>query len=222
MLRSLFGQKTEKIPVSKLPQLHTFVDVSVAGRPARSLSVESNGPKNIVTGDAGAQAGTAIFTYQTPAGKFRFATRIVGQRGGLTVYEMPKRIDTLSGVAAGAQKRSAVRMDTIVAGMWRPAKGGKGLGEFAKANLRDISRGGCSVIIDTSMPRGAQMEVKLSLKIGAPPLLLLGEVMRVDLIKTSGKHSHGLKFLGMTGADDQAIMDFINRRQADLRNRGLA
>lgn len=222
MLRSLFGQKTAKIPLSKLPQLHSFVDVSIAGRPAKSLSVESNGPKNIVTGDAGAQSGTAIFTYATPSGKYRFATRIVGQRGAMTVYEMPKRIDTLSAAAAGAQKRSAVRLDTIVAGMWRPAKGGKGMGEFTKANLRDISRGGCSVIIDTSMPKGAQMEVKLNLAIGAPPVQLLGEVMRVEQVKTSGKYSHGLKFLGMTPAEDQAIMGFINRRQAELRSRGLA
>lgn len=221
MLRSLFGQKTAKIPLSKLPLLHSFVDVSVSGKPVQSLSVESNGPKNIITGDAGAQSGTAIFTYQNETGKHRFAARIVATRGNQTIYEMPTRVDTLSG-SSGAQKRSAVRLDTIVSGMWRPAKGGKGLGEFSKANIRDISRGGCSVIIDTSMPRGAQMEVKLNLKIGAPPIAALGEVMRTDQIKTSGKHSHGLKFLGMTAAEDQAIMEFINRRQAELRNRGLA
>ena len=221
MFRSLFGQKTAKIPLSKMPQLHSFVDVSVAGRPAKSVSVESNGPKNIITTDAGAASGTVVFTYSNAGGKHRFSTRIVGMKGNLTVYEMPRRVETLS-ANAGSQKRSTVRMDTIVAGSWRPAKGGKGMGEFNKANIRDISRGGCSVIIDSSLPRGAQMEVRLNLKPGSPPLTALGEVMRVDQIKTSGKYSHGLKFHGITPAEDQAIMEFINRRQSDLRSRGLA
>lgn len=221
MLRSLFGQKTAKIPLSKLPQLHSFVDVSVAGAPVKSLSVESNGPKNIITSDAGAQSGVAVFTYQNASGKHRFTAKITGNRGNLTVFEMPRRVETLS-ANAGSQKRSTVRMDTIVSGMWRVAKGGKGLGEFRKANIKDISRGGCSVIIDTSLPRGAQMEVQLNLKSGFPPLTALGEVMRVDQIPTSGKYSHGLKFHGITPAEDKAIMDFINRRQAELRSRGLA
>ena len=221
MLRGLFGQKSVRIPLSQLPQLHSFVDVTVAGRPAVSVSVESVGPKNIVTTSVGATTGGAVFTYSNAAGKFRFATRIAGARGKLTLYEMPRKVDVLT-ANAGSQKRSSVRMDTIVPGMWRRAKNGVGAGDFVKGNVRDISRGGCSLIIDYELPRAAQVEVKLNLKSSVAPIVALGEVMRVEHITTSGKWSHGLRFHGITAADDHAIMDFINRRQADLRSRGLA
>ncbi|MFN2528309.1 MAG: flagellar brake protein [Candidatus Baltobacteraceae bacterium] len=193
--------------------------MSVAGRPPVSITVESNGPKNIITKDVGAVSGSAVFTYSNPSGKFRFATRIAGSRGDLTVYEMPTKVDTLSS-HAGSQQRASVRMDTIVPGMWRRAKNGVGAGDFAKGNVRDISRGGCSLIIGYELPKAAQVEVKLQL--GAMPVIALGEVMRVEHIKTSGKWSHGLRFQGITPAQDKAIMEFINRRQSDLRSRGLA
>ena len=221
MLKSLFGGKSAKVPLSKLPQLHSFVEVSVAGRPAVSVTVESNGPKNILTKGVGASSGSAVFSYSNASGKYRFATRIVGTKGDLTVYEIPTKVDTLT-ANAGSQKRTSVRMDTIVPGMWRRAKNGVGTGEFAKANVRDISRGGCSLIIDYELPKAAQVEVKLSLKTGVTPVVALGEVMRVEHIKTSGKWSHGLRFHGITPADDKAIMEFINRRQSELRSRGLA
>ncbi|MDP9017538.1 MAG: PilZ domain-containing protein [Candidatus Eremiobacteraeota bacterium] len=221
MLKGLFGGKSDKISPAKLPKLHSFVDVTVTGRPPVSVSVESNGPKNIVTGAVGVTTGSAVFTYSNAAGKFRFATRIVGVRGNLVVYEMPRRVDTLT-ANAGSQKRTSVRMDTIVPGMWRRAKNGVGAGEFVKGNVRDISRGGCSLIIDLELAKAAQVEIKLNLKAGAPPVVALGEVMRVEQIKSSGKVSHGLRFHGITQADDRAIMDFINRRQSDLRSRGLA
>jgi c-di-GMP-binding flagellar brake protein YcgR len=69
---------------------------------------------------------------------------------------------------------------------------------------------------------GAKVEVQMQLKSGAAPLTLLGEVMRHQDIPTSGKHSHGVRFAGVRPAEDQAIIEFINRKQTDLRNRGLA
>ena len=64
MLKSLFS-RTAAIPPSKLPQLHSFVDVMVAGRPARQVTVESVGPKGIVTRETLGKAGeTAVFVYQ--------------------------------------------------------------------------------------------------------------------------------------------------------------
>ncbi len=41
MLRSLFGAKSADVPLTKLPPLHSFVDVIVAGRPLRSVTVEA-------------------------------------------------------------------------------------------------------------------------------------------------------------------------------------
>ena len=66
------------------------------------------------------------------------------------------------------------------------------------------------------------VEVKMALRGDAAPLVTLGEVMRSEQIPTSGKHSHGLRFHGLRPDEDQAILEFINRRQAELRSRSLA
>ena len=221
MLKGLFGQKSAKVPATKLPQLHSFVDVSVGGKPPVSVTVESNGPKNLVTTSPGTTSGMAVFTYTNNTGKYRFGTRIVGSKGNLVIYEMPRKVDTLTAMA-GSQKRTSVRMDAIVPGMWRRAKNGIGAGEFNKANVRDISRGGCSLILDYELPKGTQVEVQLNLKTGVKAIVALGEVMRVEHIQSSGKNSHGLRFHGITPSEDHAIMEFINRRQSELRSRGLA
>ncbi|MDQ6931176.1 MAG: PilZ domain-containing protein [Candidatus Eremiobacteraeota bacterium] len=219
MLKNLFGTKAAKIPLSHLPHLHSFVDVSVCGKPAVSVSVESNGPKQIVTANPGASAGTAVFTYSNAAGKFRFGTRIIGVRGNTVLYEMPLRIENLSG---GLQNRTSVRMDAIVPGTWRMVRKGVAFGDSRKANLRDISRGGCSLILDFEVPGGSYVEVQLNFKNGGAQVLALGEVVRVERIKSSGKWSHGLRFQGVTADQDRVITEFINRRQSDLRSRGLA
>jgi c-di-GMP-binding flagellar brake protein YcgR len=126
------------------------------------------------------------------------------------------------GAVGGAQKRQSVRLDALVNGHWRLAPGGKGSGEFSRATIRDISRGGCSLIIDVPLKFGTMVEAKFPLVTGAPPVTMLGEVMRHEEIKSSGKHSHGLRFHGVRPEEDQAIIEFINRKQTDLRNRGLA
>lgn len=221
MLKSLFS-KTSAIPPSKLPQLHSFVDVMVGGRPARQVTVESVGPKGIVTRETLGKAGeTAVFVYQAKAGRFRAQTKIAAAANATTTFEMPRKV-SLIGAASGAQKRQSVRLDAIVSGHWRFAPGGVGTGEWAKCTIRDISRGGCSLIIDRGLKHHAQVEVKMQLKPEGEALTLLGEVMRHEVIKASGKHSHGLRFHGIRPGEDQAIVEFINRRQADLRSRGLA
>ena len=221
MLRSLFS-RTAAIPPSKLPQLHSFVDVMVAGRPARQVTVESVGPKGIVTRETLGKAGeTAVFVYQEKAGRFRAQTKIAASANATTTFEMPRKV-SLIGAASGAQKRQSVRLDAIVSGHWRFAPNGVGTGEWAKCTIRDISRGGCSLIIDRALKHHAHVEVKMQLKPEGEALTLLGEVMRHEVIKASGKHSHGLRFNGIRPGEDQAIVEFINRRQADLRSRGLA
>lgn len=221
MLKSLFS-KTAAIPPSKLPQLNSFVDVMAGGRPARQVTVEAVGPKGIVTRETLGRAGeTAVIVYQAQAGRFRAQTKIAASGNAKTTFEMPRRV-SLIGAATGAQKRQSVRLDAIVGGHWRFAPGGIGTGDWAKCTIRDISRGGCSLIIDRGLKNHAQVEVKMQLRSDAEPLTLLGEVMRHEVIKASGKHSHGLRFHGIRPSEDQAIVEFINRRQADLRSRGLA
>jgi hypothetical protein len=223
MFKTLFGSKPS-IPPTRLPQANTFVDVVVGGRSSRSVTVESVGPRGIVTRDVLGRAGeNAVIIYSTGAGRFRAATKIVSVSAGSTQFEPPKRVEQVGSPAAtGAQKRSSVRLDTLVAGSWRFAPNGKGQGEFGRATIRDISRGGCSLIVDRAIKGGATVEVRIPLKNDTPPVTLLGEVVRHQEIKTSGKHSHGLRFHGVRPEEDHAIVDFINRKQAELRNRGLA
>lgn len=221
IFKSLFkGSVKKSVAEDKLPVLHSFVDVTVAGRASRSVSVEAVGPEFISVGDTvGRKGERAVFVYQTANGKFRFAANVTDVRDGVTSFEMPQKIETLGG---GAQKRSSVRLDTLLTGQWRMAPGGKGVGEFMKGSIRDISRGGCALITDRQCKKGQTLEVKVTLNSNAPPLTALGEVMRVEQVPTSGKHSHGLRFHGLTPAEDNAIRDFINRKTAELRNRGLA
>jgi c-di-GMP-binding flagellar brake protein YcgR len=222
MFKSLFGGRGEGIPPNKLPQLHSFVDVMVVGRPVQSVTVDSIGPKGIVTRDALGRVGeSAVLVYNAQAGRFRAETKILAVTATSTQFETPRKI-TLIGAATGMQKRQSVRLDTIVSGEWRLAPSGVGVGEFAKATIRDISRGGCSLIMDREVKLHSSVEVRMKLRPEGPPLTLLGEVMRHEQIKTSGKQSHGLRFHGLRPDEDQAIVEFINRRQADLRNRGLA
>ncbi len=222
MFKALFGGSSNRLPSAKLPQVNTFIDAIVAGRPSRSVTVESVGAKGIVTRESLGRPGeTAVLLYTTGAGRFRAASKIASSNGTSTVFEMPRHV-ALVGAATGAQKRQSVRLDALVIGGWRFAPAGKGAGEFVRATIRDISRGGCSLITDRAMKHGTMVEVKMDLNSAGAPLMLLGEVMRHEEIKTSGKQSHGLRFHGLRPEEDQAIVEFINRKQTDLRNRGLA
>jgi hypothetical protein len=222
MFKQLFGGKSS-VTLSKLPMLHTFVDVMVGGRPARQVTVESVGPKGIVTKEALGKVGeTAVIVYQAKTGRYRAQTKIGSVGAGTTQFEAPRKVSLIGGAPSGAGKRQSVRLDTIVTGTWRFAPGGVGKGEFVKATIRDVSRGGCSLIIDRALKLGTQVEVQLPLKDSTDPLTMLGEVMRHEQIKTSGKHSHGLRFHGIRPGEDQAIVEFINRKQSELRSRGLA
>ena len=221
MFKSLFrGSVKKSIPEEKLPLLHSFVDVTVAGRGARSVSIEEVGTHGIAVRDTVARKGErAVFVYQNPLGKFRFTAPVADLRDGMTWFELPQRVEALGG---GSQKRSSVRLDTLLTGHWRMAPGGKGVGEFMKGSIRDISRGGCALIMDRQCKLGQTLEVKMVLNGTAPPVVVLGEVMRVEQVPTSGKFSHGLRFHGLTPVEDRAILDYINRRTAELRSRGLA
>lgn len=223
IFKSLFraGAKTKTLPEEKLPVQHSFVDVTVMGRSARSVSVEEVGPQHIIVGDVVGRSGErAVFVYQNPAGKFRFGSTVLQVKDGMTYFTLPERIESLAGGAT--QKRSSVRMDVLITGLWRLTTNGKGTGEFLKGNIRDISRGGCALILDRQCKAGQVLEIKMNLRSDAQPLTVFGEVMRVEAIPTSGKFSHGVRFQALTPDEARAILEFINKKQADLRSRGLA
>jgi PilZ domain len=221
MFKALFG-KSNGVSPGKLPQLHAFVDVIVEGRPSRSVTVEAINAKGITTRDPlGSVGESAVLIYNARDGRFRAPTKIAGVTGSSTLFEMPKKVN-LIGAAQAERKRQSVRLDALVPGEWRFAPGGVGVGDFQRASIRDISRGGCALIIDRALKLGTKVEIRLSLKGDAPALTLLGEVMRQETIQTSGKNNHGIRFHGLRPEEDQAIITFINQRQADLRSRGLA
>src|ERR1700681_45136 len=208
----------------KLPQLNSFVALAMTGSgPRGSVCVESLTDRNLtVTALPGTSTGgTGVFTYENPVGKFRSASKCVALRSGIATFAMPERIEALH-VLASAKHREAVRLDTTLTARWRFAPGGRGSGEFARAALTDISRTGASLIVDREIRRGTYLETCFTVSPAAPPLVLLGEVMRSSGIESSKKISLGLRFNAVQPAEDRAITEFINKRQAERRNRGLA
>jgi len=208
----------------KLPQLNSFVALAMTGSgPHGSVCIETLTDRNLtVTALPGTSTGgTGVFTYENTVGKFRFASKCVALRGGMATFAIPERIEALH-VFASAHQREAFRLDANVPVRWRFAPGGRGSGEFARASLTDISRTGASLIVDREIRRGTYLEACFSVNPAAPPLVLLGEVMRSSGIESSKKITLGLRFNAVKPAEERAITEFINKRQAERRNRGLA
>jgi len=207
----------------KLPVLHAFVDISVSKGATAQVSVDAITAKTISTPTfAGLSVGSVVvFIYTNPNGKYRFSTKCTSIKAAEAHFALPAKIEPLQKFG-GAQKRTTVRLDATLPASWRFTMQGKGTGEFTRGSLTDISRTGASLIADRDLSKGTQVEVRFSLNSVAAPVELLGEVMRASKIEKSGKNSLGLRFLGVTAADDRAIMEFINSRQADRRSRGLA
>ncbi len=133
---------------------------------------------------------------------------------------MPQRI-TKQTKCSAARQRNAVRIDTTVNVQWRFTPVGKIATDFVKATLSDLSRGGAQLTVDRELKQGTKVDVNVPLAAAGPPVMLQGEVRRVDKTRT-GKYNAGLRFIDLKPEEDAAISEFINRRQADLRSRGLA
>ena len=210
---------------AKMPQVHGFVELAVAGGgPRGSVAFEALHERTFtVQALPGMHAGqTGVFSYQNAIGKFRFSAKCNAVHGKHAVFTLPQRVETIQSFAAVQQQRAAVRLDATLPAQWRYAQGGKGQGDFSRCSMTDISRTGASLIIDREVKKGGNVEVKFVVSSSSAPLILLGEVMRASKIEASGKFSHGLRFNGVKPEEDRAIMDFINKRQAERRSRGLA
>jgi c-di-GMP-binding flagellar brake protein YcgR len=133
---------------------------------------------------------------------------------------MPPRIETVQKFS-GAAKRTTARIDTTVAMSWRYAQVGKIESVWQKAVVSDISRSGCSLATDKAIKVGNMLELKLPLKTNGAEVALRAEAMRVDTIESTKKFSVGLKFSPGQVDAERAVLEYINRRQTDLRGRGL-
>src|SRR3981081_1278199 len=93
-----FGTKPRASELKlRLPQPNSFVEIAMTnGGPRGSVWVESLGERSLaVTALPGMSVGgTAVFVYQTLAGKFRFSTKCAGVRGNAAVFALPDRVET--------------------------------------------------------------------------------------------------------------------------------
>jgi hypothetical protein len=220
-----FGPKPASAQLKlKLPQLNSFVDLTITGGgPRGSVCVETLTERSMGVGalPGTKPGGTGVFSYSNAVGRFRFSAKCVELRGGNAFFAIPERIETLQ-VFSGASQRTAVRIDATVPAQWRFAPSGKGSGDYVRGSLTDISRSGASLIVDREVKKGTYVETRFSVSTSSSPLVLLGEVMRSSAIESSKRLSLGLRFHGVKPEEDRAIMEFINKRQAERRNRGLA
>jgi c-di-GMP-binding flagellar brake protein YcgR len=205
-----------------LPALHSFVDVAIKNGPKGSVCFENAGTKTFLTSAlAGMAAGQSVsFVYSNAQGRYRFTATISATDGKQATFAMPSRIETVQKFA-GAHKRTTVRMDTTVAMSWRYEQVGKIPSQWQKAFVSDISRTGCSLATDKPIKVGNKLELKLPLKPGGADVEVRAEAMRVDTIEATKKFSVGLKFASGQAEAERAVVDYINRRQTDLRGRGL-
>jgi c-di-GMP-binding flagellar brake protein YcgR len=222
---SLFGIRSKssaKELREQLPAIHSFVDCVTRGGPKGQVSFDGVGIKSLtISVRPGMSAGqTVALSYTNASGKYSFESAISSVTAQQATIAMPPRIKVVQKFA-GARHRNAVRIDTTVNVQWRFTPAGKIATDFAKGTLSDLSRGGAQLTIDRELKPGVKVDVNVPLVAAGPPMMVQGEVRRVDKTRT-GKYNAGLRFLAIKPEVDQAITEFINRRQADLRNRGLA
>lgn len=203
-----------------LPAMHQFIDVAVRNGPKGSVCFENVGAKTFVTSTIpGLASGQlVIFNYQTSTGKYRFNAAVKGVDAKQATFDIPGKIETVQKFA-GSAKRTNVRIDTTVAVQWRYAPAGKIETEWQKGVLSDLSRAGSSLAADREVKVGNVLELKIPL--GIDPIAVRADARRVDKIGGKAKYNIGLAFQALKPDAERAIIEFINRRQVDLRNRGL-
>jgi c-di-GMP-binding flagellar brake protein YcgR len=221
----MFGVK--KAPSAKelremLPSIHSFVDVVTRNGPKGSVCFENAGIKTFITsvlpGMAPGQHVT--FSYANTTGKYRFTSAVKAVDAKQATFDVPVKIDVIQKYA-GSRKRTNVRIDTTVQIQWRYSSEGKIQSEWQKGVLSDISRTGSSLATDKTIKSGNILELKIPLSPSGEPTVTKAEAKRVEKIEGTQKFNVGLLFQRLTPEAERAVIDFINRRQVDLRSRGL-
>jgi c-di-GMP-binding flagellar brake protein YcgR len=220
----LFGKKgpTGKELREMLPSLHSFVDVAVRNGPKGSVCFENTGSTSFITSVLpGMSPGQqASFSYQNTGGKYRFSTTVKAVDAKQASFTLPSKIETVQKFG-GTRKRTNVRIDTTVSMQWRYHSDGKVQSEWQKGVLSDLSRAGSSLATERELKLGNVLELKIPLQPGGDPIVVRAEAKRVDKIAGTQKYNVGLSFRHLKPEADKAVIEFINRRQTDLRNRGL-
>lgn len=220
----LFGKKPPSIKELRemLPSLHSFVDVVVRNGPKGSVCFENAGIKTFVTSmlPGFAPGAQVSFLYSNSSGKYRFSAAVKAVDDKQATFELPSKIETIQRFV-GARKRTNVRIDTTVNVQWRYSSTGKIESDWQKGVLSDISRTGSSLAAGREIKTGNIVELKIPLRADGSAIAVRADARRVDKIEGTQKFNVGLSFHPLRADDERAIIDFINRRQVDLRNRGL-
>ena len=220
-----FGKKAPsgKELRAMLPSLHSFIDVNVRNGPKGSVCFENAGSKTFTTSvlPGMAPGQQASFNYSNTGGKYRFNASIKTVDDKQATFDLPSKIETVQKFG-GSRKRTTVRIDTTVPIQWRYGSTGKIESEWQKGVLSDISRTGSSLAADREIKSGNIIELKIPLAQDGTPILVRADARRVDKIENTAKYNVGLAFHPLKADAERAIIEFINRRQVDLRNRGLA
>ena len=88
--------------------------------------------------------------------------------------------------------------------------------------MSDISRTGCSLATDKPIKVGNMLEIKARILANGGAVFVRAEAMRIEPIRGDEAPQRRAEVRGRGKPDtDRAIVEFINRRQIDLRDRGL-
>jgi c-di-GMP-binding flagellar brake protein YcgR len=205
-----------------LPSLLSFVDVAVRNGPKGLVCFENAGIKTFITSVLpGMSPGQQVsFNYSNAGGKYRFTSSVKAVDAKQATFDVPGKIETVQKYA-GSHKRTNVRIDTTVPIQWRYSSDGKIESTWQKGVLSDISRTGSSLATDKTIKTGNVLELKIPLSPSGAPTTVKAEAKRVEKIEGTQKFNVGLLFQRLSPEAERAVIDFINRRQVDLRNRGL-
>ncbi len=223
----IYASLTRQIGLAQQSGLHPIVLTSPSTRLALKRLTERAAPSLVVLSYSEIAPGLRVeslgqisTTDEQPR---------AGRSGGLSDaallrFQRARRRRRSKRVLLPEQQRAAVRLDVTVPGQWRYAPGGKGAGEYIRGSITDISRTGASLTVDREIKtRDAGRDQAFRSARSARPLVLLGrghaglEDRGVREDRRSGCASSGSR-PRRTGA----IMEFINKRQAERRSRGLA
>lgn len=158
-----------------------------------------------------------------PSGFYEFDSVVLGREGGrvpVTVLSMPRSYERV-------QRRNFVRLDVQVPvryAVMPPGTSGRPLvpppGPIIATRTADLSGGGVALYTPQPLLDGAILDMWIALPEGEE-IHATGQVMRVGDRGPDGSQIAGVRFIGLTERDRNAVIRFIFREQRERRRRGL-
>lgn len=152
---------------------------------------------------------------------FRFSGPIIGRKSSpeqMLVMSRPEK-----GRLQALPKRNFFRMDISIPVEMRVMKDHlTPITEYKKAFTKDLSGGGCMVVLDKPLTKGTLVEIRMQLPPGSQDeASLLGEVMihKVRHEEDRELHDLGVNFTIIAEPDRDKIIAFINTKLSEMRRK---